>query len=135
MGDVQTAMATTLQALGAIGFGVLIGWYAYYINRYRTGGVELSDLATVVGIVGGAAILTLFPAGSDLFGAYGIGLFVGFFGYFVALIILIRISENFDADWFMDGRRRKLPKDYYIPETAKPTITPMGAPDEPVINP
>ena len=126
MEEVQTAMATTLQALGAIGFGVLIGWYVYYINRYRKAGVELGDLATVVGIVGGAVILALFPAGSDPFGAYGIGLFIGFFGYFLVLIILVAVSENFDADWFLDGRRKRPEEPYHVPgEITTPTRPPM----------
>jgi len=97
-----------LQTIGAACFGALIGWYVYYINRYRKGDVQLSDLVTLIGIVGGGAILALFPAGSVLFGAYGIGLAIGFFGYFVILLILVAISRNFDVDWFLDGRR-KLP--------------------------
>jgi hypothetical protein len=135
MEGVQAVMATTLQALGAIGFGVLIGWYVYYINRYRTGGVELGDLATVVGIVGGAAILALFPAGSDLFGAYGIGLFIGFFGYFLVLIILVAVSENFDADWFLDGRRKRPEEPYFVPgEITTPPRPPMVVDEDGVID-
>ncbi len=131
----ETQIASTIQLIGAGGFGALIGWYIYYINRYRKADVQLNDLVTLVGVLGGGAVLALFPAGTDLFGAYGIGLFIGFFGYFVALIILVRTSANFDADWFLDGRRKKLPEDYYIPEEVKPTIAPMKAPKGPVINP
>ena len=135
MEEVQTAMATTLQALGAIGFGVLIGWYVYYINRYRKAGVELGDLATVVGIVGGAVILTLFPAGSDLFGAYGIGLFIGFFGYFLVLIILVAVSENFDVDWFLDGRRIRPEEPYHVPgEIATPPRPPMAVEEDGIVD-
>ena len=74
--------ATRLQIYGAVGFGTIVGWLVYYINRYRTGDVQFSDLATVIGILGGGAILALFPASTDLFGGYGIGLFIGFFSYF-----------------------------------------------------
>lgn len=93
-----------IQLLGAAGFGILIGWYVYYINRNRKADVQLSDLVTVIGVIGGGAVLALFPAQTDLFGAYGIGLFLGFFGYFLTLIILVRVSKNFKFDWFLDGR-------------------------------
>jgi hypothetical protein len=125
MEDLQTA--STIQLLGAAGFGALIGWYVYYINRYRTGDIQLSDLVTVIGVLGGGAILALFPAATDLFGAYGIGLFVGFFGYYTMLNILVRISPNFDADWFLDGRRKRPERPYYIPSEVRPTPAPMEA--------
>jgi hypothetical protein len=99
--------ASTIQLLGAGGFGALVGWYVYYINRNRTDKVQLSDIATLIGAIGGAAVTTLFPAKSDLFGAYGIGLFAGFFGYFAVLIVLVKLSKGaFTSSWFLDGRRR-----------------------------
>lgn len=119
--------ASTIQMLGAGGFGFLIGWYVYYINRYRKGDVQLGDLVTLIGAVGGAAILALFPQGSDLFGAYGVGLFAGFFAYLLMLIFLVGTSDNFDADWFLDGRRKKPVDPYYIPSDVRPTTAPMEA--------
>lgn len=107
----ETVAATQLQIWGAVGFGTIIGWLVYYINRYRTGDVQFSDLATVIGIIGGGAILTLFPEGTDLFGGYGIGLFIGFFSYFLYLNLQVRISKNFTVDWFLDGRSKKLGED------------------------
>ena len=95
-----------LQLLGAGCFGTLIGWYLYYVNRYRRSEVQLGDLITLLGVIGGGAVLALFPAKSDLFGAYGIGLVVGFFGYFLVLVILVSVSKNFDSDWFLDGRSK-----------------------------
>jgi hypothetical protein len=103
--------ATMIQKLGAGGFGALIGWYVYYINRYRKGDVQISDLVTLLGAIGGTAVLALFPAKSDLFGAYGVGLAIGFFGYFMVLVVLVGVSKNFDVDWFLDGRRKKLGTD------------------------
>ncbi|PDV98993.1 hypothetical protein [Candidatus Chloroploca asiatica] len=100
-----TETATTIQLVGAGAFGVVIGWYIYFINRYRKGDVQLSDLVTLIGILGGGSILALFPARSDLFGAFGIGLAIGFFGYFIVLIFLVGTSKNFTVDWFLDGRR------------------------------
>ncbi len=107
----EVVEATQIQLLGAMGFGAIIGWLVYYINRYRTGDVQFSDLATVIGILGGGAILALFPASTDLFGGYGIGLFIGFFSYFLYLNLQVRISKNFTVDWFLDGRSKKLADD------------------------
>jgi hypothetical protein len=99
-------MADYLQLVGAFCFGALLGWYLYYINRYRKEDVKLGDLTSLVGVIGGGAVLVLFPAGTELFGAYGIGLAFGFFGYFVVLMILVKISPNFNREWFLDGRRK-----------------------------
>jgi hypothetical protein len=102
------ASATTLELWGAGCFGALVGWYVYYINRNRTDKVQLSDLATLIGAVGGAAVTTLFPAKSELFGAYGVGLAIGFFGYFIVLVILVLRSKGaFTSAWFLDGRRKE----------------------------
>jgi hypothetical protein len=107
--------ASTLQMLGAGGLGVVVGWYVYYINRYRKSDIQMSDLLTLIGAIGGGATTALFPAKTDLFGAYGIGLFCGFFSYFLLLIILVGISKNFNVDWFLDGRRIKPSGGYEIP--------------------
>ena len=68
--------------IGAGFFGLVIGWVTYRtLRRSQTNG--LSDIATIIGAVGGAAVTTLFPSGSDAFGAYCIGLAVGFFAYLI----------------------------------------------------
>ena len=114
--------ASELQLFGAGAFGVLIGWLVYYINRYRKADVQLGDLVTLVGVLGGGAILALFPAKTDLFGAYGVGLGIGFFLYFLVLVFLVGVSKNFDVDWFLDGRRKKPEAPFYIPgEPGHPT--------------
>lgn len=122
--------ATELQLAGAAGFGALIGWYVYYINRYRKSDVQLSDLVTLIGILGGGSILALFPARTDLFGAYGVGLFIGFFGYFIVLLIMVGISKNFSVDWFLDNRRKMPAADEIIPEGSGVTVRAMAAGEE-----
>jgi hypothetical protein len=125
--------------LGAGGFGAIIGWFVYYVNRYRSGEVQFSDLTTLIGVIGGASVLSLFgneaggPKGAGvLFGAYGIGLFAGFFGYFVVLIILVAMSKGkFTCTWFLDGRRKKLDADEEIQGT-RPTMAAMDVPNDPV---
>ena len=118
-----TQTASTLQLIGAGCFGAIIGWYVYFINRYRKE-VQIGDLVSLIAAIGGASILTLFPAKSDLFAAYGVGLAIGFFGYFLALIILVIISPNFDADWFLDGRRK-------LPDGT--VLIPEGVPQHPMV--
>jgi len=117
---------SSIQLCGAGCFGLLIGWYIYYINRHRAGSVQLGDLVTLIGVIGGGAVLALFPAKTDLFGAYGIGLAVGFFLYFFMLVILVAISPNFGVEFFLDGRRKKPHDDEVIP--GGPDAGAMGAP-------
>jgi hypothetical protein len=124
----ETTQATPLfQLLGAGGFGLLLGWYLYHLNRHRSGDVQLQDLVTVVGVIGGGAIHAIFPAGSDLFGAYGIGLALGFFGYLAVLALLVRRSQDFGAEWFLDGRRRRPEEPWYVPAGPQPRPVPMAA--------
>lgn len=118
--------ASVIQLLGAGGFGLLIGWYVYMINRYRKGDVQLSDLVTLIGVIGGSSVLVLFPQRSDLFGAYGIGLAAGFFLYFLVLIILVAASKNFDVDWFLDGRRMLPDGTVFVPQVGEPTPAGIG---------
>jgi hypothetical protein len=47
-----TPIASSLQLWGAGGFGALIGWYLYYINRRRTDQVRNADLVSVIGAMG-----------------------------------------------------------------------------------
>lgn len=122
--------ASFLQLLGAGGFGAVVGWFVYFINRYRKEDVQLSDVVSLVGAIGGAAILALFPAKTDLFGAYGIGLALGFFGYFVALLVMVRRSDKFAIEWFLDGRRKMPSADEVIPTDVAGTVRPMDVRDE-----
>ena len=70
---------------GAFCFGAVIGWVTYYKMRFSPSHA-LSDIAIIIGALGGAAVLALFPAGSELFAWYGVGLAVGFFVYVGILI-------------------------------------------------
>ena len=119
-----------IRIIGAAAFGALIGWYVYFINRHRPDQVHLGDLVTIIGILGGGAILALFPAGSDLFGGYGIGLGIGFFGYFLVLLILVGLSDNFNVDYFLDGRRKK-PLDPWVPASGPGADAPAAMVDRP----
>ncbi len=108
-----TFLGLPIQIAGAGCFGAIIGWYLYYINRYRRADVQLGDVVTLIGAIGGGAVLSLFDKKSDLFGAYGIGLFLGFFAYFLMLMLFVLCSmwgrgeKNFNLEWFLDGRRKE----------------------------
>jgi hypothetical protein len=133
----ESVSATTIQLLGAGGFGALIGWYVYYINRYRKDEVSLNYIVKVIGILGGGAILAIFPARTDLFGAYGIGLFAGFFSYFIVLLIMVGVSKEFTVEWFLDGRRKRPSEPFYIPKEktgGTPMAMPTGEGEKPTVN-
>jgi ABC-type Co2+ transport system permease subunit len=68
-----------LDAIGAICFGIVVGWITYRTIRRQKQAVNLSDIAAVLAAIGGAAVTTLFTG--SLFSYYAIGLMVGFFGY------------------------------------------------------
>jgi len=65
---------------GALAFGLVIGWILYRTLRHNTTPGDLNNISAVIGAVGGAAVTGMFKA-EDLFGAYCIGLAVGFFLY------------------------------------------------------
>jgi hypothetical protein len=105
---------------GALAFGVVIGWFTYFVNRYREE-VTLADVATIIGAIGGGAVLTLVPEESRLFGFYGIGLAIGFFAYFLVLVCLVWRNRNrgWTSEWFLDGRRPSEGKGVHAGESSR----------------
>jgi hypothetical protein len=95
-----------LQEIGAACFGAVVGWATYYLLRYRESR-PFSDLATMIGTIGGAAVLALFPRGSDLFAAYGVGLATGFFAY--ALILLVATLRSGGPSALVEQSKDKNP--------------------------
>jgi uncharacterized membrane protein YeaQ/YmgE (transglycosylase-associated protein family) len=71
-----------MSEIGAICFGLVIGWVTYRTLRRKVDGAALGDIAGVIGAVGGAAITTLYKE-KELFAAYSIGLAIGFFAYLI----------------------------------------------------
>jgi len=87
-----------LDDIGAIAFGLVIGWVTYRTLRRNTEAVSLSDIATVFGAVGGAAVTTLFQDNTQIFAFYSIGLAAGFFGYFAVGLF----AKDQAPDWMLD---------------------------------
>ncbi|GHD55429.1 hypothetical protein GCM10017083_34340 [Thalassobaculum fulvum] len=74
-------------SIGPFFFGVVIGFITYRTLRH-TKNSGISDLATVIGAVGGGTVLTLFQTGTDRFDSYAIGLAAGFFAYLAIALLL-----------------------------------------------
>lgn len=72
----------SIEVVGALCFGIVVGWVTYRTLRRQGETVALSNIASVIGAVGGAAVTSLF-ASKELFGWYCIGLFAGFFLYMI----------------------------------------------------
>jgi hypothetical protein len=86
------------QTLGAHLFGAVVGWVTYYtLAHSKSHGVK--DIAVVIGSVGGAAVLSLFPAQTSLFGAYGVGLAAGFFTYWAILFASPFFAYGWKGGW------------------------------------
>jgi hypothetical protein len=81
-------MSQIVMPIGAFCFGATIG-YITYRTLIRSDKARISDLAMVVGTVGGAAVTGLFnPSHGDLFGWYSIGLLAGLIAYFAIFLSL-----------------------------------------------
>lgn len=93
-------LVVLLALVGAFAFGVVIGWVTYgSLRRAKRNG--LTDISTILGIVGGAAVLDLFPVETGAFGVYSIGLAIGFFGY-------LKAAKKPDAPaWLGEERERQ----------------------------
>jgi hypothetical protein len=76
----STNILIWLSICGSLCFGIVIGWITHRTLRRSTPS-GLSDIATVIGAIGGAAVTGLFRRDTGDFGAYCIGLLMGFFAY------------------------------------------------------
>jgi hypothetical protein len=79
---------TVLQFFGGLAFGAVIGWITYFVIR-RAQPKVLTDITTIIGILGGGAVTALFAPEGASFAGYAIGLALGFFGYYVTFSIVV----------------------------------------------
>lgn len=82
--------------IGTICFGLVVGWVTHRTIRRSRAGVGLSDLATILGAIGGGVITGLFGT-PEAFSGYSIGLA---FGFFIYLILANTVFK--DLDWLGD---------------------------------
>jgi hypothetical protein len=79
----------TVMAVGAVCFGIGIGFITYRTLVRTTQRAAISDIAAVIGAVGGGAVTGLFdPEQTDLFGWYSIGLVSGMAVFFVLYLVM-----------------------------------------------
>ncbi len=76
-----------ISGLGAFFFGLLLGWVFYRTLRLNAGVSGVAEIASIIGVLGGAAVLALFKS-DVLFGWYATGLLIGFFAYFALDLLL-----------------------------------------------
>ena len=124
------------EVIGAICIGVVIGWMLYFVNRYRKDDVSLNDLGAIItALFGGVALAYVEKLGSGtdasnaskVFGAYGMGLLIGFIAYGFVLYKLVKAHPDaYSTLWFLDGRRKKLKPDEEIPKSIKDTARPFS---------
>jgi hypothetical protein len=85
---------------GALAFGLVIGWVTYRTLRRRSGRAKITDVATVIGAVAGAGVTAIFDK-PTLFGYYGVGLAIGFFGYLAVAMKVLGAKAVVGVDGFM----------------------------------
>ena len=83
--------------IGALCFGLVIGWVTYRTLRRTQETVAISNIASVIGAVGGGAVTALFDS-DIIFAWYCIGLAAGFFIYMILGHTLFK-----DSDWLGGG--------------------------------
>ena len=103
---------TFITGLGAVFFGLVIGWISYRTLRLTAGTNLLSAIAIIIATVGGAAVITLLKD-EVMFGWYAIGLAIGFLVYFALGLGLYGKQEL---------------QLWQMPPAAATPLTPPGAP-------
>ena|SRR5579859_156670 len=76
-----------ISGFGAFFFGLLLGWVFYRTLRLNAGVSGLAEIASIIGVLGGAAVLALFRS-DVLFGWYATGLLIGFVAYLILDLLL-----------------------------------------------
>ena len=95
------------EAIGALCFGLVVGWITYRSIRRKEEGASLGDISAVIGAVGGAAVTALFKSG-PMFGMYCIGLALGFFLYLVTALLIAASRGDLSVvdEWMGSGSGR-----------------------------
>jgi hypothetical protein len=74
--------------VGALVFGLVVGYITYRTLMRTADKTAVSDLASVIGAIGGGAVTKLYEPASNSFAYYAFGLAVGMAVFFVLFLIL-----------------------------------------------
>lgn len=74
--------------VGAACFGVVVGYITYRTLARTVGKATISDIAAVVGALGGGAITKLYEPNSSGFAWYSIGLLAGMMVFFCVFALV-----------------------------------------------
>jgi hypothetical protein len=94
-------MDLDLPIIGSVCFGLVIGWMTCRVH-HDAPAIDIKWLAGMIGTIGGGVVTALFTEGSEMFGAYCIGLTVGFFVRPLALEVRTAVVRLFR--WFNSNR-------------------------------
>ncbi len=73
---------------GAASFGLVVGYITYRTLARTTETAAITDLATVIGAIGGGTIMTIYgPSNGALFAMYSFGLLVGMVVYLILSVV------------------------------------------------
>ena len=78
----------TTTEVGALVFGLVVGYITYRTLMRTADKTAVSDLASVIGAVGGGAVTKLYDSAGNSFAYYAFGLAIGMAAFFVLFLIL-----------------------------------------------
>jgi hypothetical protein len=81
-------MTAIVNEVGAVCFGVTVGYITYRTLVRTVDKTSISDLAAVIAALGGAAVTKLFDPKTVLFGWYSVGLLVGMAVFFLLFLAM-----------------------------------------------
>jgi hypothetical protein len=115
--------------IGALCFGVVIGYITYRTLIRSTEKAAISDLAAVIAAVGGGAITALFKPGTTSFAAYAVGLLAGMAAFFVLYGRLhgkAKLAKVMAAETVTLDRTAAAPQPAQAPGQAAGPLGPQG---------
>jgi hypothetical protein len=103
----EASVLLWIPIIGASFFGAVVGWLAHNVFQ-RAELLNVSWLASIIGVVGGGAVMAIFPERSPMFGAYCIGLGFSFFARVLTYPITKAISDEMELEKLKETKRQQV---------------------------